>query len=89
MIKLLTESISIMLDAAFGGDYTIYQESIEQDLKEPCFLFSVWKLVTTFSGESGISANIKCVSNTSPFHETIQKLNVKPLPNSFIPCWNV
>lgn len=37
MIKLLTESISIMLDAAFGGDYTIYQESIEQDLKEPCF----------------------------------------------------
>lgn len=37
MIKLLIESIAIMLDAAFGSGYTIYQESVKQDLKEPCF----------------------------------------------------
>lgn len=37
MIRLLVESISIQLEAAFGEDYTIYDESIEQGLKEPCF----------------------------------------------------
>lgn len=37
MIRLLVESIAIQLEAAFGEDYTIYDESIEQGLKEPCF----------------------------------------------------
>ena len=37
MVQLLTESIAIAIEAAFGEGFTIYQESIEQDLKEPCF----------------------------------------------------
>lgn len=37
MVELIIESISIMLNAAFGDGYTFYQESVEQGLSEPCF----------------------------------------------------
>ena len=37
MIQLLTESISIALEAEFGEEYQIYDESVAQGLKEPCF----------------------------------------------------
>lgn len=37
MVKLITESISIMLNAAFGDEYTCYLEGVEQGLSEPCF----------------------------------------------------
>ena len=30
MVQLLTESISIMLNVAFGDDYTYYSEGVEQ-----------------------------------------------------------
>lgn len=37
MINSIIESISISLYTEFGDDYTIYTESIEQGLQEPCF----------------------------------------------------
>ena len=37
MVQLITESISIMLNVAFGDDYTYYSEGVEQGLSEPCF----------------------------------------------------
>lgn len=37
MINSIIESISISLNAEFGDDYTIYTESVEQGLNEPCF----------------------------------------------------
>ncbi len=37
MTNLLTESISIALEEAFGEEYTVYDDSVEQGLKELCF----------------------------------------------------
>jgi len=37
MINSIIESISISLDAEFGGNYTNYTESVEQGLTTPCF----------------------------------------------------
>ena len=37
MVQLIIESISIMLNAAFGDGYTYYSEGVEQGLSEPCF----------------------------------------------------
>jgi len=37
MINSIIASISISLNAEFGDDYTIYTESVEQGLNEPCF----------------------------------------------------
>ncbi len=37
MIRLLVESISIALNRAFGEGYTVYDDSVEQGLQEPCF----------------------------------------------------
>ena len=40
MINSIIEAISISLNAEFGDDYTIYTESVEQGLNEPCFFVS-------------------------------------------------
>lgn len=40
MIAQLIEGIAKALDAEFGDAYTIYTETIEQDLREPCFLIT-------------------------------------------------
>ncbi len=40
MINSLIQAISISLNSEFGDKYTIYTESIEQGLNEPCFFVS-------------------------------------------------
>jgi len=40
MINAIIESISIALNAEFGGRYQIHREEIKQDLREPCFFIS-------------------------------------------------
>ncbi len=37
MINSIIESIAVALNSEFGSEYTVYTESIEQGLKEPCF----------------------------------------------------
>lgn len=37
MTQLLLESIAIALNKTFGDDFTVYQEKVEQGLREPCF----------------------------------------------------
>lgn len=37
MINAVVEGISMALNAEFGDTYTIYAESVEQGLHEPCF----------------------------------------------------
>lgn len=37
MINKVIDGICLALNEEFGDDYTIYTESIEQGLKEPCF----------------------------------------------------
>ena len=40
MIRSITEAVCIALSVEFGDGYTIYTESVEQGLKEPCFFVS-------------------------------------------------
>lgn len=37
MINKIIDAISISINLEFSDGYEIYTESIEQDLKEPCF----------------------------------------------------
>lgn len=43
MIQKMIEGISMTLSAAFGEGYKIYQNDVEQGLKEPCFFIAVLK----------------------------------------------
>ena len=38
MLNEIIKGISMALNAAFGDGYEIYQNDVEQGLKEPCFL---------------------------------------------------
>lgn len=40
MINSIIEAISISINSEFGDDFTIYTESVEQGLNEPCFFIS-------------------------------------------------
>jgi len=37
MTQLLLESIAVALNKTFGDDFAVYQENVEQGLREPCF----------------------------------------------------
>ena len=37
MLNEIIKGISMALNAAFGDGYEIYQNDVEQGLKEPCF----------------------------------------------------
>ena len=41
MLNEIIKGISMALNAAFGDGYEIYQNDVEQGLKEPCFLIAV------------------------------------------------
>lgn len=43
MLNEIIKGISMALNAAFGDGYEIYQNDVEQGLKEPCFLIAVLK----------------------------------------------
>lgn len=62
MVRLITESISILLNAAFGDGYKIYDESIEQGLKEPCFFIQCLKPTNNlFRGKRYYRTNEFCI----------------------------
>lgn len=62
MINSIIESISIALNAEFGDDYTIYSESVEQGLKEPCFfVFCLNPTTKLFLGKRYFRKNPFCV----------------------------
>ncbi len=41
MLNEVIKGISMKLNAAFGDEYRIYEDDVEQDLKEPCFFIAV------------------------------------------------
>lgn len=41
MLNEIIKGISMALNAALGDGYEIYQNDVEQGLKEPCFLIAV------------------------------------------------
>lgn len=62
MINSIIESISISLNAEFGDEYTIYTESVEQGLNEPCFfVFCVNPTSRIFLGKRYFRENQFCL----------------------------
>lgn len=62
MINDIIESISISLNAEFGDEYTIYTESVEQALKEPCFfVFCINPTSRVFLGKRYFKTNQMCI----------------------------
>lgn len=41
MINEIIDAISIALDSEFEDGYKIHKDEIKQDLKEPCFFYTV------------------------------------------------
>ena len=70
MISSIIEGISVAINTEFGDGYTIYTESIEQGLKEPCFFISCLNPTNkVFFGERYFRTNQMCIqyipTNTS------------------------
>ena len=62
MIQDIINSISIAINDAFGYDYYIYTESIEQGLKEPCFFITtISPSKEQFLGRRYFSKNTFCI----------------------------
>ena len=62
MIQEIINGISIAINNAFGDDYDIYTESIEQGLKEPCFFItSISPSREQFLGKRYFSKNTFCI----------------------------
>lgn len=62
MINSITQSISISLNAEFGDEYTIYTESVEQGLNEPCFfVFCINPTNRLFLGKRYFRKNQFCI----------------------------
>lgn len=62
MINSIIEGISISLNAEFGDDFTIYTESVEQGLKEPCFFISCINPTNrVFLGKRYFKTNQMCI----------------------------
>lgn len=62
MINSIIEGISISLNAEFGDNYTTYTESVEQDLKEPCFfVFCINPTNRVFLGKRYFKTNQMCI----------------------------
>ena len=43
MLSEIIKGLSMALNAAFGDEYEIYQNDVEQGLQEPCFFIAVLK----------------------------------------------
>lgn len=70
MISSIIKGISVAINTEFGDGYTIYTESIEQGLKEPCFfIFCLSPTNKVFFGERYFRTNQMCIqyipTNTS------------------------
>ncbi len=62
MINSITQAIAISLNAEFGDDYTIYTESVEQGLSEPCFfVFCINISNKPFPGQRYLRENSFCI----------------------------
>lgn len=62
MINSITQAISVSLNAEFGDEYTIYTESVEQGLCEPCFfVFCINPTNRVFFGKRYFRENGFCL----------------------------
>nr|DAK32197.1 MAG TPA: tail completion protein [Caudoviricetes sp.] len=62
MINAIVEGISMALNAEFGDTYTIYAESVEQGLHEPCFFVAcISPTKRIFLGRRYLATHQMCV----------------------------
>lgn len=62
MINELIAAVSVAINAEFGDNYTIYSESVEQGLKEPCFFVSCINCTNQiFLGKRYLRTNQLCI----------------------------
>lgn len=63
MIDIITDGISIAINTEFNDTYDIYTESVEQGLKEPCFLIlCINPTMTQFLGKRYFRTNQFCIN---------------------------
>ncbi|MBA9087475.1 hypothetical protein FHR92_003960 [Fontibacillus solani] len=62
MINKIVDAISVSLNEAFGDDYEIYTESVEQGLQEPCFSISCLNPTNNlFRNKKYFRTNLFCI----------------------------
>lgn len=62
MINKIVDAISVSLNEAFGDDYEIYTESVEQGLQEPCFSVSCLNPTNNlFRNKKYFRTNLFCI----------------------------
>ena len=66
MINSIIRAISVSLNNEFGDNYTIYTETVEQGLKEPCFFISCINPTNNlFLGKRYFRENMFCIQYLS------------------------
>ena len=86
MINSIIEGISIALNTEFGERYTIYTESVEQGLKEPCFFISCLNPTSkVFLGERYFRTNQMCIQYI-PTNASVEKEECNAITERLFNC---
>lgn len=86
MINSIIEGISIALNTEFGERYTIYTESVEQGLKEPCFFISCLNPTSkVFLGERYFRTNQMCIQYI-PTNKSVEKEECNAVTERLFNC---
>lgn len=86
MINSIIEGISIAINTEFGERYTIYTESVEQGLKEPCFFISCLNPTSkVFLGERYFRTNQMCIQYI-PTNTSVEKEECNAVTERLFNC---
>lgn len=86
MISSIIKGISVAINAEFGDRYTIYTESIEQGLKEPCFFISCLNPTNkVFFGERYFRTNQMCIQYI-PTNTSVEKEECNAVAERLFNC---
>nr|DAQ25830.1 MAG TPA: tail completion protein [Caudoviricetes sp.] len=86
MINSIIEGISISINTEFEDVYTIYTESVEQGLKEPCFFISCLNPTSkVFLGERYFRTNQMCIQYI-PANKSVEKEDCNAVTERLFNC---
>lgn len=86
MISSIIKGISVAINTEFGDGYTIYTESIEQGLKEPCFFISCLSPTNkVFFGERYFRTNQMCIQYI-PTNTSVEKEECNAVVERLVNC---
>ena len=86
MINSIIEGISIAINTEFEDGYTIYTESVEQGLKEPCFFISCLNPTSkVFLGERYFRTNQMCIQYI-PTKKSVEKEECNTVTERLFNC---